>query len=223
MDQPGLDRELHARALHGLARINRISGSENNLWRPIQELAAASAGRPLRILDIATGGGDVPIRLWQKARQAGFDLEIHAGDVSETALAFARRKAESVGATIAFFQVDALKDEWPAGFDVVTSSLFLHHLADDQAFLFLQRMRQAARHMALVNDLARSRWGYLAAWLGTRVLTRSDVVHIDGPRSVAAAFTLDEVRDLAERAGWNGARLRRRWPWRFLLEWRRSE
>ena len=101
--------------------------------------------------------------------------------------------------------------------------MFLHHLADEQALLFLQKMRQAARHMALVNDLARSRWGYLAAWLGTRVLTRSDVVHIDGPRSVAAAFTLDEVRDLAERAGWNGALLTRRWPWRFLLEWRRRE
>src|SRR3954447_16496249 len=67
MDQPGLDPRLHERALHGLARVNRISGSDNNLWRPIQELAAANAGHPLRLRDMATGGGDVPIRLWQKA------------------------------------------------------------------------------------------------------------------------------------------------------------
>jgi 2-polyprenyl-3-methyl-5-hydroxy-6-metoxy-1,4-benzoquinol methylase len=222
MDQPDLDPARHAHALRGLARINLFSGSDRILWKPIRRLAAAQGGRALRLLDLATGGGDVPIRLWRRARRAGINLDIHAADVSLTALDYAHSRAQAEGAKIEFFRIDALADDWPAGFDVVTSSLFLHHLADEQALVFLQKMRQAAGQMALVNDLARSRLGYVAAWLGTRVLTASDVVHIDGPRSVAAAFTLAEVRGLAERAGWTGASLARRWPWRFLLEWRRD-
>ena len=81
MDQPDLDPALHVRALRGLARINRISGSGGNVWTPIQKLAAANEGRPLRVLDMATGGGDVPIWLWKKARLAGCELDIHAGEI----------------------------------------------------------------------------------------------------------------------------------------------
>jgi 2-polyprenyl-3-methyl-5-hydroxy-6-metoxy-1,4-benzoquinol methylase len=222
MDQPDLDPAVHGAALRGLARINFISGSDAILWRPIERLAAGS-GRPLRLLDVATGAGDVPIRLWQRARRVGLPLEIHAGDISPTALECARARAAEVGAPVEFFRIDVLNDDWPTGFDVVTSSLFLHHLADEQALGFLLKMRQSARRLALVNDLVRGRTGYLAAWLGARALTRSNVVHVDGPRSVAAAFSIAEVRALANEAGWNGASLSRRWPWRFLLEWRRDE
>jgi hypothetical protein len=61
----------------------------------------------------------------------------------------------------------------------------------------------------------------LAAQLGSRVLTTSHVVHVDGPRSVEGAFTRAEALALAERAGLNGARVSRRWPFRWLLTWRR--
>jgi hypothetical protein len=39
---------------------------------------------------------------------------------------------------------------------------------------------------------------------------------------VEAAFTPDEARALAGRAGLHGVRVFRRWPYRFLLEWSRS-
>jgi hypothetical protein len=100
-------------------------------------------------------------------------------------------------------------------------SLFLHHLADDEAKDLLTRMAAAARHLLLVNDLERSTRGLLLAYLGTRLLSRSPVVHVDGLRSVRAAFTRTEVRALAERAGLNGAEVSPRWPCRYLLTWRR--
>ena len=54
---------------------------------------------------------------------------------------------------------------------------------------------------------------------GSRLLTRSPIVHVDGPLSVRAAFTVAEARQLAERAGLSGATIRRHWPQRFLLSW----
>jgi len=218
MDEPGLAVDRHVSALSGLARINWLSASDRILWQAIKPYL--SSNRVVRLLDIASGAGDVALRLWRRARRTNLRLEVVGAEISPTALAFAQNRAAEAGEAVTFVPLDALHDSWPTGFDIVTCSLFLHHLADDDAVNLLRKMREAAGSLALVNDLRRSSLGYSAAWLGTRMLTRSNVVHIDGPRSVAAAFTLDEVRQLAVRAGWTGATLGRRWPWRFLLEWR---
>src|SRR5207302_6310066 len=71
MDQPGLDEGRHVQALRGLERINFWSGSARILWAPIVRLVRQTGRSSLRLLDIAAGAGDVPIRLWRKARRAG--------------------------------------------------------------------------------------------------------------------------------------------------------
>jgi SAM-dependent methyltransferase len=221
MDQPGLDVAAHASALTALVRINWWSGSTGILWPSIREVARATPGRALRVLDVASGAGDVPIRLWHAARRNGVRLEIEGCDVSSTACDFARRRAASAGADVRFFPLDILKDTLPTDYDVLTSSLFLHHLDEGEALGVLRGMGQAARLMVLVNDLVRNRAGYWLAWAGTRLLSRSWVAHIDGPRSVEGAFTCTEALTLAEQAGLSGATVERRWPCRFLLTWRR--
>ena len=100
-------------------------------------------------------------------------------------------------------------------------SLFLHHLAEDEAVQVLRSMAQAARHQVLVSDLRRSRLGWWLAWVGTRMLTMSPVVHFDGPVSVAAAFTCAELKNLADRAGLQDARVVRCWPSRMFFTWRK--
>jgi SAM-dependent methyltransferase len=217
MDQPGLDPGRHCQALRGLGRINLWSGSAGILWPPLAGLARALAPRRVRVLDLATGGGDVPIRLWQRARRAGLPIDIDGCDVSPVAMEHANQAARRAGAEVRFFRADALEDDWPADYDVATCSLFLHHLTEDQAESLLRRM--ATARLVLVNDLVRGRAGLLLARVGTRLLTRSPVVHVDGPRSVEGAFAVAEVRGLADRAGLIGAAVERRWPCRLLLTW----
>jgi hypothetical protein len=84
-------------------------------------------------------------------------------------------------------------------------------------------MADASRHLVLVNDLERGPLGFLLAWLGSHLLTRSHIVHFDGPRSVEGAFTMDEALALAHRAGLRSATIGRRWPCRYLLSWNRQE
>jgi hypothetical protein len=85
----------------------------------------------------------------------------------------------------------------------------------------LRRMADAAGRLVLVNDLCRGATGLALAHLACRLLTRSPVVHTDGPRSVAAAFTPTELAGLAAEAGLTGATVTRHWPCRMLLSWRR--
>jgi 2-polyprenyl-3-methyl-5-hydroxy-6-metoxy-1,4-benzoquinol methylase len=120
-----------------------------------------------------------------------------------------------------FFQRDVIIDGIPNKFDAIICSLFLHHLDENEASHLLRQMADSARYLLLVNDLERSRLGYVLATLGARALTRSRVVHVDGPLSVRAALSTTEALDLAERAGLKGSTVVRRWPCRYLLKWRR--
>jgi SAM-dependent methyltransferase len=212
MDDPGLDPEEHRRALAGLARLNAWSGSVGVLWKPLRAL-----NRPLRVLDVATGSGDVPCGLMKRANAAGVPLEVAGCDVSPTAIEAAKMAAPGIH----FFVHDAIRDPLPTGFDVVTCSLFLHHLDDESAIILLKRMAEAAGSCVLVNDLARSRFNYLSVWLACHALTRSRVVRFDGPASVRSAYSPAEALGLAERAGLKNARIRTRFPCRYLLEWRK--
>lgn len=222
MDQPGLDPRLHAQALRGLRRVNLLSGTAGSLWRRIRPLAIQSQTRPLRVLDVACGGGDLAIALAGKADKEGLAVEVAACDFSETALTVARRSAEGAKVAARFFQADVLNDPLPVGFDVVCCSLFLHHLEEDQAIGLLHSMGQAAGRMLLVSDLKRSRLGYLLAWGGIRLLSRSRICHVDGPLSVQGAFTVPEAQELADQAGLEGARIENQWPQRYLLSWSRA-
>jgi 2-polyprenyl-3-methyl-5-hydroxy-6-metoxy-1,4-benzoquinol methylase len=220
MDAPDMAGEQHAAALCGLERINAWSRSASILWPGLSKLARESGG-PIRVLDVATGAGDLPIRLWNKAHRVGLDISLHGIDRSASAIDYARGRARQRNANVQFSVLDVSKEPLPVGYDVVMCSLFLHHLSDFEAETFLRRATTAARQLVLVNDLRRCVSGFLLAWAGSRVLSRSRIVHIDGPLSVRAAFTLAEIRALAQRAGLERATAARRWPCRYLLTWRR--
>ena len=221
MDQPGIDPLAHSQALEGLRRINAFSGAVGSLFAPIRSLALEQNDKPLRVLDLACGGGDNTTALAERARREGLAIQVDGCDISPQAVAIATRNAEERALGTRFFQADALHGRIPEDYDVILCSLFLHHLDEDQAVELLRRMAGASRCLVLVNDLIRSPLGYGLAWAGCRLLSRSPIVHFDGPVSVQGAFQLSEVRALATRAGLAGAGLRRSWPERYLLSWRR--
>ncbi len=217
MDDPSLDPALHTGALRGLERINAVSATARVLWGPLARLAE---GKPLRVLDLACGAGDVAIGLRQRARRAGVPLHVSACDVNPRAVAHARARAEERDADVEFFACDVVRDAFPRGYDVYVCTLFLHHLRESEALELLRRM--ASGRALLVSDLVRSRSGYWAARVGTRFLTRSAVVHDDARASVEGAFTRPELLALADAAGLKGASVRSHWPFRMLLEWFRA-
>ncbi len=220
MDQPTLSAVEHGRALRGLGRLNRWSATVGAVWPLIRErcrVVEAERGRPARVLDLASGGGDVAIGLWERARAEGVALEMSGCDRSDFAVEQARGLAERRRATVRFRMHDVIADRLPGGYDILLSTLFLHHLSEAEACLFLGRMAELEGAWLVVDDLIRCRVGWTLAWLGSRFLTRSRVVHIDALRSVEGAFRSTEALDLAERAGWVDPKITTHWPARFAL------
>lgn len=221
MDDPALNADRHDAALAGLRRLNAISFSARLVWSHIKDLAEAASSRnqTLRVLDVATGSGDLPVALHAIAKRTRLPVEFAGCDISSRAVEAADAQAARRGAAVRFFEADVLQQPLPGTYDVVMCSLFLHHLSNEDAVTLLGRMREASGSRVLINDLARGRANLAMVWLASRIVTRCDVVHIDGPRSVRAAFKKDEAVALAAQAGMPGARVTSHLPCRFVMTW----
>lgn len=222
MDAPGLNPRDHHSALAGLRRINAVSGVSRIVWRSIRQIAQRQGLEHFSILDVACGGGDLLASLAKRARRNGVSIQLAGCDISPTATSRASGAFDFGGTDADFFVTDAIADPLPKGYDFVISTLFLHHLDWRSSLRLLKHLRLAAQRAVIVDDLVRSRTGHALAWAGCRLLSRSPIVHYDGPVSVLGAYTESEARELAAEAGLEGARLRKHWPCRFLMEWERQ-
>ena len=177
-------------------------------------VAVAHAMRAARAAGTAGAAGTVGAGTARTARTA---RTVRAASAASAAGAAGTSDAASAGPQ--FFVADALAGPPLPAADIVTCSLFVHHLDEAGAVALLARLSAASRHLLLVTDLRRTRAGLALASVAARLATRSPVVHADAPASVRAAFTPDEARQLAQRAGLRDAVVSRVFPQRWLLRW----
>lgn len=211
LDRPVPFRDL-MESLRDVARLNGLFGGRLlTLWHVKRLLARCPTDRPLTVLDVGTGGADIPRALVRWARRTRRDLRVFALDRQKPMLQVARRLAAEYP-EITLVQGDALALPLrPRSVDLAISALTLHHLEPGEAARALREMDASMRVGLVVNDLLRSRLGYVLVWVATRLLARSPLSRHDGPLSVLRAYTPEEVRGLCERAGVADVRV-----WRYL-------
>jgi ubiquinone/menaquinone biosynthesis C-methylase UbiE len=205
-----LAREERVRELRDLARVNRwLGGTALTRSALARLLAGRHQGRRrlvrrgralLRLLDVGTGGADIPVSVLAWARRHRLALEIEALDRQETIDAARTMRGEVPGLKLVVG--DALLLPYPdASFDIVHASLVTHHLDPRPLRSLLEEMRRVSRGAVVVNDLDRG-WRWLAcATLLARLFTSSPVSRHDGPMSVRRAYHPWELAQLASRSG----------------------
>ncbi len=203
--------------LDGAARLNAVSGIAGTMFRRIVPHAIANRDRPLRVLDIASGCGDLPIQWATMARARGLALQITTIDNSPVAIDQQNKVAHAAGVTLVCLQRDCLRDSLPNGFDVVTCSLFMHQLNDLQVIRLLQSMQSSTSGVILISDLERSRVNLSLMRVASRCVSRSPVMHQSATQSVCAAYTRHEFSRLAQTALLRPVRCQRLLSCRFLL------
>ena len=227
MDDPAIDPVEHLRALDGLRRVNKLCLTGKHIANEIFAIAKKNNRSSLSVLDIGCGSGDVATEVVR--RLAGrVECKVVGWDISQTAVDCATKAWSTLQNRLqlskrspdemSFHQADVFQPN-DLKFDVVYCCLFLHHFTEHQAVQVLKRMKAVASLSVLVDDLVRSRLGYALAKIGCQLLSRSPVVHFDGPQSVRAAFTELEANELATQAGLAPCTIRRHWPERYLLRW----
>ena len=202
MDRPDTDPSVLEEDLKNLRIINRYFGGVKALQEGVMRLASkVTAEAPLTILDLATGTGDQPIALVKRFRKLGRSVSIIAVDRNPVMLSIARGLASEFP-EIEFEQYDlgALPFK-ESSFDIVTCSLAIHHLSNDDATKLLRKMYGLCRIGFVINDLSRSYLGAATAWLYTRLTTRNPMTLYDSMVSVLRAFTKEEMMGMAADAG----------------------
>lgn len=214
MEDPDLPRADLDDALRELRKMNRAFGG---IQISTSAIAQAIGHLPeFTMLDVGSGDGEIPrqVARWATEHHKGF--EALGIDLTPASIELAQGLTPDT-LPIHFALEDLFDLSEDNQWDVVHTSLVLHHLTDDEASEALAKMVRLARVAVIVNDLHRSRISWIGAKLGARLVTRCHVVHADAPHSVARAFRRHELLALARRSGASDITLRWRFPYRWLL------
>jgi hypothetical protein len=95
--------------------------------------------------------------------------------------------------------------------------LFLHHLTGEEARDLLHGLAEIAEKGLVIADLDRGWLNTLLVTLGSYLLSRSPLVHHDGPASIRAAFSRSEAEALVGWAGLGGATVKTAFPGMWVM------
>jgi 2-polyprenyl-3-methyl-5-hydroxy-6-metoxy-1,4-benzoquinol methylase len=196
-----LDGPLDPSTLRGnlrdLERVNRWLGGRSLSLNAVKGLARGVQHRTT-VLDVGTGAGDIPLYMSRSTAYSDLGLEFEAIDIRPEIVAIARHTVRRHRVKVRLARLEAEPD---GSFDVVHSSLLMHHLDPAQAIATLREMARVARRAVIVNDLDRTRRWLRLARLLARLLSTNRYTRHDAPLSVQRAYRPDELARLAKAAG----------------------
>jgi 2-polyprenyl-3-methyl-5-hydroxy-6-metoxy-1,4-benzoquinol methylase len=199
MDRPQpVSAELE-RDLRNIRRLNRWFGSYVLISIFLRRWI--KPGARLRIVDLATGSGDIPRLIADYARGIGAEVHIDALDQQSATLDIAKKLSADYP-NITFVEGNILDWAPPEPYNIVLCTMALHHFSEEDAVRVLRRCRELSRRFVLVSDLRRSRFGTLGVRLLTATIFREPMTRHDARLSMVRAFSFSEMNDLAKRAGW---------------------
>ncbi|MEX1062082.1 MAG: methyltransferase domain-containing protein [Balneolaceae bacterium] len=211
MDDPDCDRETLFNTYRQFTHINNQVSRWKTLFRDC--IVPLSRGdRPLQILDIGCGGGDICLKFSKWAKQQQIPLEVTGIDPDPRAMDYLDRLP--IPRNVLFRQARSsdLMDE--AGkYDVVISNHLVHHLQPENLLQVCKEAEILSKELVLFNDIRRSVFGYTAFGLTAPFLYRSSFIVRDGLTSIQRSFTYTELKEIAP-AGWTVKKL---FPYRLLL------
>ncbi|MBO0911249.1 MAG: methyltransferase domain-containing protein [Acidobacteria bacterium] len=188
----GTAEEVRA-SLRDLESFNRLLGGVTTTRELIHAVAGRTEKTTLSMLEVAAGNGLVPAVAADRLRSLGITLRT-------TLLDRARTHLPSNGASLKVV-AEALKLPFADfSFDLVSSTLFLHHLPPQEVVEFVRESLRVSRIAVLVNDLIRHSVHLALAYAGLP-LYRSRITRHDAPASVKQAYTPGEMRELLLRGG----------------------
>ncbi len=215
LDDPDADPAAVVLSLRNVARANRWFGGAAAVRHGLRRLLRGVApGRPLTLVDLGTGAGDIPRRAVGWARREGYDLRPLGLELSRPAAALAR--SAGIPCAVACAGAPPLRDK---SVDLVLMSQVAHHFTRDAALRLFRTCDALARVGVVVADLRRARLAPLAFRIGAGALRFDRITVADGITSIHRGYTPEELRALLAAAGVR-ALVSRRLGYRLVATWR---
>lgn len=177
-----------------LGRVNRWFGGVTTTRKMVERTVAVTGAKYLSLLEVAAGSGETPTLVQRRMLQHGITLDVTLLDRARSHLP--RGSCNGNRSVVA----DALALPFADGaFDLVSCSLFAHHLAVPQLAQFVREGLRVSRRALLINDLVRHPV-HLALAYASRPLLHNRVAWLDGLTSVRRSYVPEEIRSLIATA-----------------------
>ena len=215
LDLPGSATPEEIRGnLRDIAAANRRLGGTAVTLGHLKTMLRGS--RQLTVLDLATGLADIPVAIVQWARKNDISVKITAVDNNPTVVELACEHARAFP-EIAVERRNILDLPYgDASFDYVTCSQTIHHLSNQEVEEVLRSANRLAAKGIIVSELRRRTFcRYLAGFVSMFVPNR--LSRHDGRISFKNAFTQEELKELADKAGVHNYKVHVHGPCRLAL------
>ena len=207
----GTGEEITA-SLADLRHINDWFGGTRTTAALLERVSQRCGCTQLSLLEVGAGSGDT-------TRRAGRILQAKGVRVAVTLLD--RMWSHLPQGGTRSVAGDALALPFRDGaFDVVSCSLFAHHLEAEGLRSFVQEGLRVCRKAVLINDLIRSRLHLALVYAGLP-LFRSRITWHDAPASARRAYTPMEMREMLQNVKGGEVTISRHYLYRMgVMVWK---
>lgn len=208
LDDLSLQGEPLYKALDSLAWINHWFGNRRSSCKAIATICQKE-NKPLHIIDLGCGGGDMMLALAKTLQKNGADFHITGIDGNNNSLAYAQKKCIDFN-SINFLQANILKDDFVTGpCDILFSSHFIYHFTEERLVNFLKKNRPLVSSAIVFSELERNRYALLLFKIISLILPVSKLARQDGELAIKRSFTKKEWLTIMKKTGISSFRLKR--------------
>lgn len=204
--------EEYQRFLREITFINRYFGDRNALRKTLFREIEKADLKEFSVLDVGSGSGELLRTIAEFGRETCRMSSLTGLDLNEIS-ARTTFTMSSDFPEIAAIRGNAFTLPFPDNaFDYAISSLFFHHLTDEQIVAVLTEMTRVSRRGIYVIDLHRHPIAYFLYKLFCFAFRISPLVRHDGSLSIRKGFRRNELLVFAP-----AAEVRRVFPFRLVL------
>jgi SAM-dependent methyltransferase len=207
----------YAMFLREIAFINRYLGDGRALKKSLLHEIDERDLREFSVLDVGCGSGELLRMIAEFAANSKRKCSLTGIDLNPISSATTRSQSSEFP-EIASVQGDAFQLPFADGaFDFAISSLFFHHLTDEQIPVVMKEMSRVARRGVFVIDLHRDPVAYVGYKIFCAVFRISELVRHDGSLSIRKGFKRGDLSAFAHLAELPHARADQISPGRVVL------
>lgn len=214
------DFSIHGNRLHQtldtLASINKWLGGNTLTMESLKKvLAHHPKNEAITIIDLGCGSGDILRKIAQYGQKEGFTFELIGVDANEDTVVYARGQSKEYQ-NIKFINCDILSSEFDQlQYDLVLSTLFLHHFKEEQIISMLAKLKAKAQLGVIINDLHRHSLAYYLFQLLCLTIQNKMIVE-DGLTSILRGFKREELESFSHKLQ---VKPQIKWKWAFRYQW----
>jgi len=216
MDDFTMTGELLANTLDQLAKINQWLGGNSITLSGLKQIVKNEPkNKPITIVDLGCGNGDMLRKVADYGKKEGYYFELIGIDANEYTVNYAKKLSQNYD-EISYLQQDVFSDEFEGlTYDIVLSTLFLHHFTEDKIVDLLALLLKRANLVIIVNDLHRHPIAYYLFKLLCLVI-QNPMVKEDGLISILRGFKRVDLERISKKLNVDSTI---KWKWAFRYQW----